>query len=142
MQNKNIYIKLQDILDMCEKSAKMSRKCYEDALNEYTKNGQPFLLNAMAYFEQKHQLYSFEIPNLIKSVANEYGTSSISKEGWISIQDRLPPEEGSYLVVGKSGGATVTRWYGPSKFHPEGHFGGNSSEFIRYWMPRPIAPEK
>ena len=141
MNNENTYLKIQDILDICKKSADVSRKCYESALNGYVEKGNPDSLNAMAYFKQKHQLYSFEIPNLIKSVADEYGITNLNN-GWINIQDRLPSEEGSYLVVGKTGGATVTRWYAPSKFHPEGHFGGNSAEHIRYWMPRPVAPKK
>ena len=62
--------------------------------------------------------------------------------GWISVKDRLPDKAGSYLVIGKSGGATVTRWYMPSEFYPEGHFGGNSSDYIRYWMPRPEPPKE
>ena len=62
--------------------------------------------------------------------------------GWISVKDRLPDKAGSYLVIGKSGGATVTRWYMPSEFYPEGHFGGNSADYIRYWMPRPEPPKE
>ena len=64
------------------------------------------------------------------------------KGGWISVKDRLPDKAGSYLVIGKSGGATVTRWYMPSEFYPEGHFGGNSTDYIRYWMPRPEPPKE
>ncbi|GEM_PF-1980686 len=60
---------------------------------------------------------------------------------WIPCSERLPDKEGSYLVVGKTGGAVVTRWYAPSKYYPNGHFGGNCADYIRYWMPRPIAPE-
>lgn len=61
--------------------------------------------------------------------------------GWISVKEMLPEKEGSYLVIGKSGGAIVTRWYKPSKFHPNGHFGGTCSDYIRYWMPRPEPPQ-
>lgn len=61
---------------------------------------------------------------------------------WISVDDRLPDKPGSYLVVGKTGGATVTRWYPPSKYNDyKGHFGGNRREYIRFWMPRPETPE-
>lgn len=77
-----------------------------------------------------------EVLKIVNQVAEEYNN------GWISVKDRLPTEEGSYLVVGKTGGATVTRWYMPNQFHPQGHFGGNSAEYIRYWMPRPQAPYK
>ena len=72
----------------------------------------------------------------VQEVAEEYNG------GWISVNDRLPDKAGSYLVIGKSGGATVTRWYMPSEFYPEGHFGGNSSDYIRYWMPRPEPPKE
>lgn len=95
-----------------------------------------------------------EIINIIKEAAGpDYDTIRVDKAeelinlyaeqyrgGWRSVDEELPTKEGSYLVVGKTGGATVTRWYGPSQFHPEGHFGGNSADYIRYWMPRPIAP--
>ncbi len=74
--------------------------------------------------------------SLVQEVAEEYNG------GWISVKDRLPDKAGSYLVIGKSGGATVTRWYKPSEFYPEGHFGGNSSDYIRYWMPRPEPPRE
>ena len=73
---------------------------------------------------------------IVQEVAEEY------KGGWISVKDRLPDKAGSYLVIGKSGGATVTRWYMPSEFYPQGHFGGNSSDYIRYWMPRPEPPKE
>ena len=79
----------------------------------------------------------FEIAKIaVHEVAEEYNG------GWISVKDRLPDKAGSYLVIGKSGGATVTRWYMPSEFYTEGHFGGNSSDYIRYWMPRPEPPKE
>ena len=77
-----------------------------------------------------------EMLEIVQEVAEEY------KGGWISVKDRLPDKAGSYLVIGKSGGATVTRWYMPSEFYPEGHFGGNSTDYIRYWMPRPEPPKE
>ena len=73
---------------------------------------------------------------IVQEVAEEYNV------GWISVKDRLPDKAGSYLVIGKSGGATVTRWYMPSEFYPQGHFGGNSSDYIRYWMHRPEPPKE
>ena len=71
---------------------------------------------------------------IVKQEAEQYNN------GWISVKERLPEKAGSYLVIGKSGGAIVTRWYKPSEFHPNGHFGGNCSDYIRYWMPRPEPP--
>ena len=73
---------------------------------------------------------------IVQEVAEEHNG------GWISVKDRLPDKAGSYLVIGKSGGATVTRWYMPSEFYPQGHFGGNSSDYIRYWMHRPEPPKE
>ena len=78
----------------------------------------------------------YKSTEIVKEIAEEYNG------GWISVKDRLPDKAGSYLVIGKSGGATVTRWYMPSEFYPEGHFGGNSSDYIRYWMPRPEPPKE
>ena len=78
----------------------------------------------------------YKSTEIVKEVAEEYNG------GWISVKDRLPDKADSYLVIGKSGGATVTRWYMPSEFYPEGHFGGNSSDYIRYWMPRPEPPKE
>ena len=87
-------------------------------------------LNGNAYLD------SADVIEIVQEVAEEYNG------GWISVNDRLPDKAGSYLVIGKSGGATVTRWYMPSEFYPEGHFGGNSSDYIRYWMPRPEPPKE
>ena len=78
----------------------------------------------------------YKSTEIVKEVAEEYNG------GWISVNDRLPDKAGSYLVIGKSGGATVTRWYMPSEFYPKGHFGGNSADYIRYWMPRPEPPKE
>ena len=78
----------------------------------------------------------YKSTEIVHEIAEEYNG------GWISVKDRLPDKAGSYLVIGKSGGATATRWYMPSEFYPEGHFGGNSSDYIRYWMPRPEPPKE
>ena len=87
-------------------------------------------LNGNAYLD------SADVIEIVQEVAEEYNG------GWISVKDRLPDKAGSYLVIGKSGGATVTRWYMPSEFYPKGHFGGNSADYIRYWMPRPEPPKE
>ena len=96
--------------------------------------------------EQQNKSYStmmmYEVADLVddlieivKQEAEQYNN------GWISVKEMLPEKAGSYLVIGKSGGAFVTRWYKPSEFHPNGHFGGNCSDYIRYWMPRPEQPQ-
>lgn len=89
-----------------------------------------------AYNKEKH--YCPKFCKVIKETVKEIEENH---NGWISVKERLPEKAGSYLVIGKSGGAVVTRWYEPSKFYPNGHFGGNCSNYIRYWMPRPELPQ-
>ena len=89
-----------------------------------------------AYYKEKHHCPKF--CNVTKETVKEIEENH---NGWISVKERLPGKAGSYLVIGKSGGAVVTRWYEPSKFYPNGHFGGNCSNYIRYWMPRPEPPQ-
>ena len=89
-----------------------------------------------AYDKEKHHC-----PKFCKVIKETVKEIEENHNGWISVKERLPEKAGSYLVIGKSGGAVVTRWYEPSKFYPNGHFGGNCSNYIRYWMPRPEPPQ-
>ena len=89
-----------------------------------------------AYNKEKHHC-----PKFCKVIKETVKEIEENHNGWISVKERLPEKAGSYLVIGKSGGAVVTRWYEPSKFYPNGHFGGNCSNYIRYWMPRPESPQ-
>ena len=89
-----------------------------------------------AYNKEKHHC-----PKFCKVITETVREIEENHNGWISVKERLPEKAGSYLVIGKSGGAVVTRWYEPSKFYPNGHFGGNCSNYIRYWMPRPEPPQ-
>ena len=89
-----------------------------------------------AYNKEKHHC-----PKFCKVIKETVKEIEENHNGWISVKERLPEKAGSYLVIGKSGGAVVTRWYEPSKFYPNGHFGGNCSNYIRYWMPRPEPPQ-
>ena len=88
-----------------------------------------------AYNKENHHC-----PKFCKVIKETVKEIEENHNGWISVKERLPEKAGSYLVIGKSGGAVVTRWYEPSKFYPNGHFGGNCSNYIRYWMPRPEPP--
>ena len=83
----------------------------------------------------------YHCPKFCKVITETVREIEENHNGWISVKERLPEKAGSYLVIGKSGGAVVTRWYEPSKFYPNGHFGGNCSNYIRYWMPRPEPPQ-
>lgn len=58
---------------------------------------------------------------------------------WISVKDRLPEKSGSYLVVGKSGGAYVTHFWEKSEYNREPHF---SSRYVTHWAERPDIPER
>lgn len=111
-------------IEIVKQEAEQYEECYKDC-------GE-----CEAYNKEKH--YCPKFCKVIKETVKEIEENH---NGWISVKERLPEKEGSYLVIGKSGGAVVTRWYEPSKFYPNGHFGGNCSNYIRYWMPRPEPPQ-
>ena len=111
-------------IEIVKQEAEQYEECYKDCGD------------CEAYDKEKHHCPKFckVIKETVKEIEENYN-------GWISVKERLPEKAGSYLVIGKSGGAVVTRWYEPSKFYPNGHFGGNCSNYIRYWMPRPELPQ-
>ena len=111
-------------IEIVKQEAEQYEECYKDC-------GE-----CEAYNKEKH--YCPKFCKVIKETVKEIEENH---NGWISVKERLPEKAGSYLVIGKSGGAVVTRWYEPSKFYPNGHFGGNCSNYIRYWMPRPEPPQ-
>lgn len=111
-------------IGIVKKEAEQYEECYKDC-------GE-----CEAYNKEKHHC-----PKFCKVIKETVKEIEENHNGWISVKERLPEKAGSYLVIGKSGGAVVTRWYEPSKFYPNGHFGGNCSNYIRYWMPRPEPPQ-
>ena len=115
---------VKECMEIVKQEAAAYEECYKDC-------GE-----CEAYDKEKHHCPKF--CKVIKETVNEIEENH---NGWISVKERLPEKAGSYLVIGKSGGAVVTRWYEPSKFYPNGHFGGNCSNYIRYWMPRPEPPQ-
>ena len=122
--NKSTQLAFDDAIEIVKQEAEQYEECYKDC-------GE-----CEAYDKEKH--YCPKFCNVIKETVKEIEENH---NGWISVKERLPEKAGSYLVIGKSGGAVVTRWYEPSKFYPNGHFGGNCSNYIRYWMPRPEPPQ-
>ena len=110
-------------IEIVKQEAEQYEECYKDC-------GE-----CEAYNKEKHHC-----PKFCKVIKETVKEIEENHNGWISVKERLPEKAGSYLVIGKSGGAVVTRWYEPSKFYPNGHFGGNCSNYIRYWMPRPEPP--
>ena len=111
-------------IEIVKQEAEQYEECYKDCGD------------CEAYNKEKHHCPKFckVIKETVKEIEENHNC-------WISVKERLPEKAGSYLVIGKSGGAVVTRWYEPSKFYPNGHFGGNCSNYIRYWMPRPEPPQ-
>lgn len=122
----------EKILERLEEKLKKSEERYHRYLDD---SNLPCIFDKSDIEETRVDTIK-EMLEIVQEVAEE------CNGGWISVKDRLPDKAGSYLVIGKSGGATVTRWYMPSEFYPEGHFGGNSSDYIRYWMPRPEPPKE
>lgn len=122
----------EKILERLEEKLKKSEERYHRYLDD---SNLPCIFDKSDIEETRVDTIK-EMIEIVHEVAEEYNN------GWISVKDRLPDKAGSYLVIGKSGGATVTRWYMPSKYSPKGHFGGNSKEYIIYWMPRPEPPKE
>ena len=115
---------VKECMEIVKQEAEKYEECYKDC-------GE-----CEAYNKEKHHC-----PKFCKVIKETVKEIEENHNGWISVKERLPEKAGSYLVIGKSGGAVVTRWYEPSKFYPNGHFGGNCSNYIRYWMPRPEPPQ-
>ena len=59
------------------------------------------------------------------------------KNEWISVEDRLPDYNGSYLVIGKTGTPHTAHFYRDGCFNP--HF---SNRYVKYWMPLPEPPKE
>ena len=58
------------------------------------------------------------------------------KPGWIAMVDKLPPEEGSYIVCTKLGAVCTAH------FNVKTGRWGHSMYGVTHWMPLPKAPEK
>ena len=115
---------VKECMEIVKQEAAAYEECYKDCGD------------CEAYNKEKHHC-----PKFCKVIKETVKEIEENHNDWISVKERLPEKAGSYLVIGKSGGAVVTRWYEPSKFYPNGHFGGNCSNYIRYWMPRPEPPQ-
>ena len=57
---------------------------------------------------------------------------------WISVKDRLPEKEGTYLVATKNGGVLMDHFYARHK-----NWGGARIDpLITHWLPRPKPPKE
>ncbi len=59
------------------------------------------------------------------------------KSEWISVEDRLPDRNGTYLVIGKSGTPHIAHFY-KDNIYFDPHF---SNRYAKYWMPLPEPPK-
>lgn len=62
-------------------------------------------------------------------------------DGWISVQDRLPEKDGTYLVLGKSRTAYTTHFYAGRTIKGKSYPAKFSNPYATHWMPLPEAPE-
>lgn len=64
---------------------------------------------------------------------------------WVSANERLPDESGTYLVIGKSGTPHTSHFYKECKI-PSTEFAVIPAHFsnrhVRFWMPLPTPPEE
>ena len=60
----------------------------------------------------------------------------MNKEKWISVADKLPDEDGKYIVCTAKNSVYCTKYYAGSK-----NFGANSTSHITHWMPLPEPPK-
>lgn len=68
---REMNIKIGDILDYCKKAEQtaleLERTCCDNAMSGRTND-----LLAIAYFSELAKIYGYEIPNMIKCIADEY----------------------------------------------------------------------
>lgn len=69
-------------------------------------------------------------------VAEVLFTMGYCKREWISVADRLPDEDGKYIVCTAKNTVYCTRYYARGK-----HFGAESATHITHWMPLPEPPK-
>lgn len=57
---------------------------------------------------------------------------------WISVKDRLPDADGSYLVATRNRGVMITHYYHNSRRFSSTRLNAH----ITHWMPRPEPPKE
>lgn len=77
---------------------------------------------------------------------NMYRQGTLSNPQWISVEDRLPEKDGTYLVHYHDdviGEYVITRqfWKKPNKFAPMEYFEEHTGRKALHWMPLPEAPK-
>lgn len=64
------------------------------------------------------------------------------KPEWISVEERLPDDNGTYLVIGKSGTPHTAHFYKAFKINGKPFDANFSNRYVRYWMPLPEPPKE
>ena len=75
-------------------------------------------------------------PNAKNASKELYAIGYHKQSEWISVKDRLPDEQGHFLIVNEEG-KIITAFYTP-RF---GWFSGVRVRNITHWMPLPEAPK-
>lgn len=68
--------------------------------------------------------------------------SGLNADKWISVEERLPEENGSYLVVGKTKTAYTSHFYKKRIIHGKVFSAHFSNKYITHWMPLPEPPRE
>lgn len=59
---------------------------------------------------------------------------------WVSVEDMLPDENGTYLVVGKSNSVHTAHFYKEHTINGKTFSAHFSNRYVRYWQPLPQPP--
>lgn len=70
-----------------------------------------------------------------------YEDGKNQSQEWISVDDKLPEENGSYLVIGKSGTPHTAHFYKGRTMHGKTFSAHFSNRCVTHWMPLPEAPK-
>lgn len=79
-----------------------------------------------------------------KCLADHLLANGMTVQGWISVEERLPENDGSYLVYTARGSVCVVHFYTQKIIHetyvrPEGWSGKGK---VTHWMPLPQLPKE
>ena len=105
-------------------------------------------------------IFPHELVDPIESVADYLLDSGVTVQEWISVYDRLPQEDGAYLVTANDFGNSQRvkiRWFAKDGetvdkydlagqkyvwYFYDSECGYASTKSVTHWMPLPLAPEE
>ena len=98
--------------------------------------------------EAKHDMWvgkahqSGDFTNHSKNIAQYLYEKGYRKPEWISVEERLPDANGTYLVIGNSGTPHTAHFYKAFKINGKPFDANFSNRYVRYWMPLPEPPKE